>query len=92
MNEEFEQRWNRKVEFILNQQAQHEAEWMKLKVAQAETEKALARATDILASLTAGTLEWFKVLSETQKRTEEELQKLMGRVKRHLTEDHGLEN
>ena len=92
MNEEFEQRWNRKVEFILNQQAQHEAEWMKLKVAQAETEKALARATDILASLTAGTLEWFKVLSETQKRTEEELQKLMGRVKRHFTEDHGLEN
>jgi hypothetical protein len=92
MNEEFEQRWNRKVEFILNQQAQHEAEWMKLKAAQAETDRALTRLTDIISSLTTVTFEGFKVLSETQKRTEEELQKLMGRVKRHLTEDHGLEN
>jgi hypothetical protein len=92
MNEEFEQRWNRKVEFILNQQAQHEAEWMKLKAAQAETDRALTRLTDIISSLTTVTFEGFKVLSETQKRTEEELQKLMGRVKRHLSEDHGLEN
>ena len=91
-NEEFEQRWNRKVEFILNQQAQHEAEWMKLKAAQAATDKALTRLADIISSLTAVTFEGFKVLSETQKRTEEELQKLMGRVKRHLSEDHGLEN
>jgi hypothetical protein len=91
-NEEFEKRWNRQVEFILNQQAQHEAEWMKLKAAQAETDRALTRLTDIISSLTTVTFEGFKVLSETQKRTEEELQKLMGRVKRHLSEDHGLEN
>jgi undecaprenyl pyrophosphate synthase len=91
-NEEFEKRWNRHVEFILNQQAQHEAEWLKLKAAQAETDRALTRLTDIISSLTTVTFEGFKVLSETQKRTEEELQKLMGRVKRHLTEDHGLEN
>jgi hypothetical protein len=76
MNEEFEQRWNRKVEFILNQEAKHEAEWMKLKAAQAATEKALARAADILSSFTASTLEWSKVLSESHKLTEEELRKL----------------
>ena len=92
MNEEFEQRWNRKVEFILNQQAQSEAETIKLKAAQAETDKALTRASEILSSLTVVTFESFKLLAETQKRTEEELQKLMGRVKRHLSEDHGIEN
>jgi hypothetical protein len=92
MNEDFEQRWNRKVEFILNQQALSEAETIKLKAAQAETDKALTRASEILSSLTAVTFESFKLLAETQKRTEEELQKLMGRVKRHLSEDHGLEN
>jgi Uri superfamily endonuclease len=92
MNEEFEKRWERKVEFILNQQAQLDAESIKLKAAQAETEKALTRLTDIVSSLTTVTFEGFKVLLETQRRTEEELQKLMGRVNRHLSEDHGLEN
>lgn len=91
MNEEFEQRWNRKVEFILNQQAQHDAEWMKLKAAQAETDKALTRATDILSNFTTVSLEWFKILSESHKLTEEALQKLTDRMDRHRREDHGLE-
>ena len=92
MNEEFEQRWNRKVEFILNQQAKHEAEWMKLKSAQAATDKALSRLADIISSLTAVTFEGFKVLSESHKLTEEALRKLTDRMDRHLREDHGLEN
>jgi hypothetical protein len=92
MNEEFEQRWNRKVEFILNQQAQSEAETIKLKAAQAETDKALARAADIVSSFTASILEWCKVLSESQKLTEEALRKLNLRMDRHLNEDHGLES
>ena len=92
MNEEFEQRWNRKVEFILNQQAQHEAEWVKLKAAQAATDKALTRLADIISSLTAVTFEGFKVLSESHKLTEEALRKLTDRMDRYLREDHGLEN
>lgn len=92
MNEEFEQRWNRKVEFILNQQAKHEAEWVKLKAAQAATDKALTRLADIISSLTAVTFEGFKVLSESHKLTEEALRKLTDRMDRHLREDHGLEN
>lgn len=92
MNEEFEKRWERKVEFILNQQAQLDAETIKLKAAQVETEKALTRLTDIISSLTTVTFESFKLLSDEQRRTEVELQKLMGRVNRHLREDHGLEN
>ena len=91
-NEEFEQRWNRKVEFILNQQAQSEAESMKLKAAQAETDKALTRLADIISSLSAVTFEGFKVLSESHKLTEEALRKLTARMDRHLREDHGLEN
>ena len=92
MNEDFEQRWNRKVEFILNQQAQSEAETIKVKAAQAETDKALTRLTDIISSLTAVTFEGFKVLSESHKLTEEALRKLTDRMDRHLREDHGLEN
>ena len=87
-NEEFE----RHVEFSLQQQAQLEVESIKLKAAQAETEKALARAADILSSFTASTLEWSKVLSESHKLTEEELRKLTDRMDRHRSEDHGLES
>ena len=92
MNEEFEQRWNRKVEFILNQQAQLDVADIKLKAAQEETEKALTRLTDIISSLTTVTFEGFKVLSESHKLTEEELRKLTARMDRHLSETHGLEN
>lgn len=91
-NEEFEQRWNRNVEFILSQQAQSEAEWVKLKAAQAETDKALSRLSDIVANYTAVSLEWTKVLSESHKLTEEALQKLTDRMDRHRRDDHGLEN
>ena len=92
MNEEFEERWKRQVEFLLNQQAQSEAETLKLKAAHAETEKAIERAVDTISSLATITFEGFKVFSESQKLTEEQLRKLIARVDRHLSEDHGLEN
>ena len=92
MNEEFEKRWERKVEFILNQQAQSEAETLKLKVAQAETQKKMENFTEMLTTLTRVTFDGFKVLSDAQKLTDEQLRKLIARFDRHLSEDHGLEN
>ena len=91
-NEEFEQRWNRKVEFILNQQAESEAATIRLKAAQEETDKALTRLSDIISSLSAVTFEGFKVLSESHKLTEEALQRLTERMDRHRRDDHGFEN
>ena len=100
MNEEFEKRWERQVEFILNQQAQHDAEWMKLKAAQAQTEQSLDRAAKNISHLAGFIHEGFGLLmniikeNDTKIRAllEEELQKLNARTDRHLREDHGLEN
>ena len=92
MNEEFEQRWERQVEFFLQQHAKSEARMEQLEVAQAETNNKLNRLADIISSLSAVTFEGFKVLSESHKLTEEALRKLTARMDRHLSEDHGLEN
>jgi endonuclease/exonuclease/phosphatase (EEP) superfamily protein YafD len=99
-NEEFEKRWNRHVEFILNQQAQHEAEWLKLKAAQAQTEQSIDRAAKNISYLAGFIHEGFgltmNLISETDAKIrahfEEELRKLTARMDRHLSEDHGLEN
>ena len=92
MNEEFEKRWERQVEFFLQQHAKSEARMDRLEAAQAETQKKLDKTADILSSLTAVTFEGFKILSESHKLTEEELRKLTARMDRHLSEEHGLEN
>ena len=89
MNEEFEQRWERQVEFFLQQHAKSETRMDRLEAAQAETQKKLDRTADILSNFTAVSLEWFKVLSESHKLTEEAIRKLTARMDRHLSEDHG---
>ena len=100
MNEEFEKRWERQVEFLLHQQAQLDAETVKLKAAQAQTEQSLDRAAKNISHLAGFIHEGFGLTMNLIKETdtklrahiEEELRKLTARMDRHLSEDHGLEN
>jgi len=76
-DEEFEKRFERKMEFLLNQQAKFDAEMNELKAAEANTDKAVARTADILSSLTSVMFEGFKItdgkikeLAESQKLTD----------------------
>ena len=101
-NEEFE----RHVEFSLQQQTRFDARMDRLEAAQAKTEQAMDRATKNISHLGGFIHEGFglvmnlfkdtdvkiQALAEEHKLTQEELRKLMGRVNRHLSEDHGLEN
>ena len=87
-NEEFD----RRMEFFLHNQAQFDADMRRLEAAQAETQKLVAQTAQTVSSLTTVTFEGFKILSEAQKLTEEQLRKLMARTDRHLREDHGFEN
>ena len=92
--------WERKMEFLLNNQAQFEADMIELKAAQKQTEKSLARAAEILASQSTIMFEAFKItdaeikeLKDSQKLTDEALRKLLSRFDRHLSEGHpGLGN
>jgi predicted metal-binding protein len=92
--------WERKMEFLLNQQARFDAEMYELKAAQAASEKRLDRISEILSSYATMLLENFKItdarfreLAESQKLTNEALRKLLNRFDRHLSEGHpGLEN
>jgi hypothetical protein len=87
-NEEFE----RHVEFSLQQQARFDADMEELKAGLAATRKIVDRTAETVSSLTAVTFEGFKVLSDAQRVTEEQLQKLTARMDRHLSDNHGLEN
>jgi len=85
--------WDRKVEFLLNNQAKFDADMARLEAAQAESAKRLDRLEQWLSSQTTAMFEGFNVLRETQKVTEQMLQQLLTRFDRHLTEGHsGLEN
>ena len=96
--------WERKMEFLLNQQAKFDAEMYELKAAQAKTEKAMERATENISHLGAFIHEGFglvmnlfkdtdekiQALAEGHKLTDEALRRLTNRMDRHLSEDHGL--
>ena len=85
--------WDRKAEFLLNQQAKFDADMAEMKAREQEAAKRLDRLEDWLASQTTAMFEGFNVLREMQKVTEQMLQKLLTRFDRHLTEGHpGLEN
>jgi hypothetical protein len=98
--------WERKMEFLLNQQAQFDADMIELKAIQARTEKTLDRASENISHLAGFIHEGFSLsvnlinensaqineLRESQKLTDEALRKLITRFDRHLSEDHpGLE-
>jgi hypothetical protein len=112
-NEEFDRRFERHVEFSLQQQAKFDAGMEELRAAQAKTERTLDRVEENIGHLAAFIHEGFgltmnlfkdtdekfketdakiQALAEEHKLTQEELRKLMGRVNRHLGEDHGLGN
>ena len=89
-NEEFDERFDRHVEWSLQQQArldarqvQFDADMEELKAGLAETRKIVDRTAETVSSLTAVTFEGFKVLSDAQRVTEEALQKLTARMDRH---------
>ena len=95
--------WERKMEFLLNQQAKFDAEMYELKAAQMQTEQSLDRAAKNISHLAGFIHEGFGLvmnlfketdakIAEEHKLIQEDLRKLMGRVDRHLSEDHGLEN
>ena len=99
--------WERKMYFLLNQQARFDAEMYELKEAQARTEEVLKLASKNISHLAGFMNEGFglimnvfketgdqiRALTESQKLTDEELRKLIARFDRHLSEDHpGLEN
>ena len=90
--------WDRKTEFLLNQQAKFDAEMHELKQAQKKTEKIIARAAEMISDLASLTIDGFKLtdgkireltesqkeLTESQKDTEKKLKELAALVDRLL--------
>src|SRR5687767_5232454 len=77
MNEEFEKRWERQVEFILNQQVQLDAETVKLKAAQAQTEQSLDRAAKNISHLAGFIHEGFGLLMNIIKENDSKIRALL---------------
>jgi hypothetical protein len=92
--------WDRKAEFLLNQQAKFDADMEEMKAREKAAEKRLDRLEEWLSSQATIMFENAKItdsqireLKATQKVTEQLLQKLITRFDRHLTEGQpGLEN
>ena len=92
--------WERKMDFLLNQQAKFDVEMYELKASQARTEESIDRAAKNISHLGGFlhegfglTMNMIEELKESQKLTNDALQKLLTRFDRHLGEDHpGLEN
>jgi len=92
--------WDRKAEFLLNQQAKFDADMEEMKAREKAAEKRLDRLEEWLSSQATIMFETAKItdsqireLKATQKVTEQLLQKLITRFDRHLTEGQpGLEN
>jgi len=99
--------WERKMEFLLNQQVRFDAEMYELKEAQKKTDQRFAQTAEQIGHLAGFMNEGFglimnlfketaaeiKELKESQKLTDEALRKLITRFDRHLSDDHpGLEN
>jgi hypothetical protein len=92
--------WDRKAEFLLNQQAKFDADMEEMKAREKAAEKRLDRLEEWLSSQATIMFENAKItdsqireLKATQKVTEQMLQKLITRFDRHLTEGQpGLEN
>jgi septal ring factor EnvC (AmiA/AmiB activator) len=88
-NEEFEKR----MEFVLEQQAQFTSDIQQLRETQTQTEHVVAQTVEIVARLANGTLEGFKdvnakinALVDSQIRTDENLRNLIAVVDRYFTE------
>jgi Xaa-Pro aminopeptidase len=94
--------WERKMDFLLNQQARFDAEMYELKAAQARTDQRFAQTEEQIGNLAGLIHEGFglvlslfkktdaeiKELKESQKLTDEALRKFIARFDRHLSEGH----
>lgn len=88
--------WERKMEFLLNQQAQFDTDMRLLEEAQAATGRKLDRTAEMLSSYATILFENFKItdariltLTESQKLTDIRIQELTGNVQ-ELTESQKL--
>jgi hypothetical protein len=75
--------WDRKIEFLLNQQAQFDIDMRRLEAAQAASERRLDRTAEVLSSYATILFENFKItdarirdLTESQKLTNTKIQEL----------------
>lgn len=92
--------WDRKAEFLLNQQAKFDADMEKLKEAQAGTQQKLDRATENIGHLAGFIHEGFGLTLNLFKNTDakiealaDSLRDLAALVDRHIREGHkGLES
>lgn len=89
MNQEIE----RRMAFVVEQQAQFIVDIQQLRESQARTDQVVAQTGEIVARLANGTLEGFKdvnakinVLVDSQIRTDEKLQNLIAVVDRYFSE------
>ena len=88
-NEEFE----RKIDFIVNQQAQFASDIQRLEQSQERTDHAIARTGQIVARLASATLDGFievdakiNTLVDSQMRTDESVRNLTAVVDRYFRE------
>ena len=86
--------WERKMEFLLNQQAQFDVDMTRLEAAQAASERRLDRISETLSSYATILYENFKItdsrileLADSQKLTDEQLRKFIAKVDRLTGED-----
>lgn len=93
MNEEFERRWERKVEFLLNQQAKFDADMEEIKRTQAEESKKFAETREMIFSMASLTFEGFKITDARIKAVQKEaaeVQKAVGEAQKALAESQKL--
>jgi hypothetical protein len=73
--------WDRKTEFILNQQAKFEIGMQELRESQKKTEKFLAQLAETISSCASVMFEGFKI-------TDAKIRELTTKLDRHIDEGH----
>ena len=81
--------WERKMEFLLNQQAKFDAEMYELKAAQAKTEQAMDRAAKNISHLAGFIHEGFGLVMNLFKDTDEKFKQTDAKIQA-LAEEHKL--
>jgi hypothetical protein len=87
--------WERKVEFLLNRQAQFDIDMHRIEATQADTSKFLAQIADNLAQQSYVMFKGFEIvkaemqeLRESQRLTDEQLRKFIAKVDRLTGDGH----
>jgi len=80
--------WDRKVEFLLNRQAQFDVDMEELKEAHKKTEKVIAQTAEMISSCASVMFEGFKITDAKIREVAEEIRNLNAKVDRHIDEGH----